>query len=101
MSEVWRLSQGLKNRVFSEELRVDPSSRITTLEKECDDLRSRLDQAEKLRYEKWEMLIVALRERDQLRTEIASLELRVRELESCLEWAGSEVASLAIMLKEP
>ena len=100
MSEVWILSQSLKNRVFSDKPRVIPPSRTASLEQERNELRSKLDEAERLRYEKWEMLVEALRERDELRAAIVKLELHVQELESCLSWAGGEVACLAAILKE-
>lgn len=100
MSEVWVLSQSLKNRVFSDKPKVNPPSRTALLEQERNDLRSKLDEAERLRYEKWEMLVEAQRERDELHAAIVKLELRVQELESCLTWAGGEVACLAAMLKE-
>ncbi len=100
MSEVWTLSKSLMNRVSFNEPEVTPASRIASLEQERNDLRSKLDEAERLRYEKWEMLVRALLEGDELRAKIARLELRVQELESCLNWAGGEVVCLAAMLKE-
>jgi predicted nucleic acid-binding Zn-ribbon protein len=100
MSEVWTLSKSLMNRVSFDELKITPSSRTASLEQERNDLRSKLDEAERLRYEKWEMLVQTMHEADELRAKIVRLELRVQELESCLNWAGGEVSCLAAMLKE-